>query len=132
MIKKTKKKVGKYRNIKTTIDGIKFDSKVESQFYLFLKKREADGEIKNLELQKTFKLQEAFKYKDYFGRQRTARAITYRADFYYIENNKEFVVDVKGGIITAEFKIKEKLFRKAYKDIIFLIATHENNAWNLK
>ena len=40
----------KYNAVKTTIDGIKFDSKKEAKYYLYLKDKLEKGEIYNLEL----------------------------------------------------------------------------------
>ena len=53
----------KYRNIKTEVDGIKFDSKREAQRYQELKLLEKGGVISNLELQPKFELLPANKDK---------------------------------------------------------------------
>ena len=98
----------KYRNVKTTIDGIKFDSKAEASRYTELKLLEKAGEITDLKLQPRFILQHNFKHKN-----KTVRAITYMADFQYSENGKEIVEDVK-GVETAVFKIKKKMFLNIY------------------
>lgn len=101
----------KYGNIKTIIDGIKFDSKAEAERYCELKLLEKAGVIKNLKIQPRFILQHSFKHKG-----KTIRAITYVADFQYTENGKEIVEDVK-GVKTAVFKIKEKMFLNIYDGI---------------
>ena len=101
----------KYGNIKTIIDGIKFDSKAEASRYTELKLLEKAGEITNLKLQPKFILQHSFKHKN-----KTVRAITYMADFQYSENGKEIVEDVK-GVETAVFKIKKKMFLNIYDGI---------------
>ena len=101
----------KYRNIKTVIDGIKFDSKAEARRYTELKLLEKAGEISNLKLQPRFILQHSFKHEG-----KTIRAITYIADFQYTEGDKEIVEDVK-GMETAVFKIKKKMFIKKYDGI---------------
>lgn len=101
----------KYKNVKTIIDGIKFDSKAEARRYTELKLLEKVGEISNLKLQPKFILQHSFKHEG-----KTVRAITYVADFQYTENGKEIVEDVK-GVETAVFKIKKKMFIKAYDGI---------------
>ena len=46
----------KYRNIKTEIDGIKFDSKKEAKRYSELKMLESTSAINQLELQPQFPL----------------------------------------------------------------------------
>ncbi len=106
--------MNKYRNRKTIVDGITFDSKAEARRYVELKLMEDTGHIKDLKLQPKFELQE--KYKNNKGQ--TVRAITYKADFSYIENGKLIVEDVK-GVETKEFKLKKKLFENKYRDIDF-------------
>lgn len=108
--------MNKYRNKKIIIDGIKFDSIAEGRRYKELKLLEKAGKISDLELQPKFELQE--KYTNAKGEH--VRAITYKADFCYIENEKIIVEDVK-GVITKEFAIKKKLFEYKYKDVEFRV-----------
>ena len=103
-------KKSKYSSAKTDVDGIRFDSKKESEFYAELKLREKAGEITHLRLQPRYLLQEAFKHE---GKQ--YREIEYVADFEYIENGVTVVVDVK-GFRTAVYMIKRKLFLYRYGD----------------
>ena len=103
-------KKSKYSSAKTDIDGIRFDSKKEAEFYAELKLREKAGEISRLRLQPRYLLQEAFKHE---GKQ--YREIEYVADFEYIENGVTVVVDVK-GFKTAIYMIKRKLFLYRYGD----------------
>ena len=74
----------KYHNERVFLDGIRFDSKKESERYSYLKMLERIGEIEQLELQKKFVLVPAQRGRD--GKV-TERAITYRADFYYYSNS---------------------------------------------
>lgn len=106
--------MNKYRNKKTIIDGIKFDSIAEGRRYKELKILEEGNYITDLKLQPKFELQE--KYTN--TKREHIRAITYKADFSYIENGKLIVEDVK-GVITKEFAIKKKLFEYKYKDVEF-------------
>ena len=106
--------MNKYHNRKTTIDGIKFDSKAEAKRYVELKLLQKAGKITNLELQQKYELQP--KYKNNKGE--TIRAITYKADFKYIENGKKVVEDVK-GMETKDFKLKKKLLEYKYPEIDF-------------
>lgn len=108
--------MSKYNNKKTIIDNIKFDSKAEANRYIELKMLEKARKISDLELQPKFILQE--KYINNKGEK--VRAITYKADFCYLEGNKIVVEDVK-GVETKEFKIKRKLFENKYRDIDFRI-----------
>jgi hypothetical protein len=106
------RKKSKYRNIKTTVDGIEFDSRKEAEYYCKLKLLKQAGEIKDFGLQPRYELQPTF-YKN----GTTHRSITYVADF-IIENNDGTtdVVDIK-GVETKDFKIKKKLFEYKYRDL---------------
>lgn len=101
-------KKSKYSSAKTDIDGIRFDSKKEAEFYAELKLREKAGEITHLRLQPRYLLQEAFRHE---GKQ--YREMEYVADFEYIENGITVVVDVK-GFKTAVYMLKKKLFLYKY------------------
>ena len=103
-------KKSKYSSAKTDIDGIRFDSKKEAEFYAELKLREKAGKITHLRLQPRYLLQETFRHE---GKQ--YREIEYVADFEYIENGETMVVDVK-GFKTAVYMIKKKLFLYKYGD----------------
>lgn len=99
----------KYGNKKVFIDGIKFDSKREANYYSKLKLLEKGQVIKDLELQKAYELQPSFKLGN-----KTYRKITYLADFCYktTEDDKLHVVDTK-GFRTKEYMLKKKMM--AYK-----------------
>ncbi len=102
----------KYNAKKTVVDGIEFDSIRESERYRELKLLEKAKEIRNLELQPRFLLQQ--KFKDKQGN--THRKIEYVADFMYIDKcGKTIVEDVK-GVLTDVYKIKKKMFLKIYDD----------------
>lgn len=103
--------MNKYRNKKTVIDGIKFDSKAEGNRYMELKLLQRANKIQNLELQPKFLLQESFKKNG-----KTIRKLEYIADFKYIENGQVVIEDVK-GVETKEFKIKKKLFEYKYREL---------------
>lgn len=97
--------MSKYNNKKTMIDGIKFDSKDEAEYYLYLKDKKAKGEIKDFVLQQKFELQPKFKK---FGV--SERAITYTVDFaIYKWNGEVEYIDVK-GFGTQQGEIKRKIF----------------------
>jgi hypothetical protein len=103
----------KYRNTRVVIDNVTFDSKSEASYYeKTLKPRLLAGEISDLRLQPEYELQP--KFRDSSGK--AYRAITYRADFAYIENGRQIAEDVK-GFRTKDFAIKEKMFRYRYRDI---------------
>jgi hypothetical protein len=91
----------KYRNKKTTVDGIKFDSKREAQFYSSLKQLERAGQVSQIELQKRYPLSV------------NGHAVcSYLADFAFHDaiQGRYRVVDIK-GVLTKDFSIKRKLMR---------------------
>ena len=102
----------KYGAQKTTVDGIRFDSKKESERYSELRLLERSGAISDLKLQPKFELQEGFRLQGH-----AIRAITYVADFSYIFRGQRIVEDVK-GMKTQVYNLKKKMFLYKYrKDI---------------
>ena len=109
--KVVKKKANKFKAQKTVVDGIKFDSKVESQYYSHLKQEKEKGLIKDFSLQPAYELQPKF---EYMGVKRLA--IKYVADFLIHHNDgSEVIVDIKGQP-TTDAKLKRKLFEYKYPD----------------
>lgn len=104
--------MNKYRNRKTVLGGICFDSKREAERYAELNILLKAGGIKDLILQPKFELQGKFRCRN-----KSYPAITYKADFQYIETATGTVVveDVK-GMETEAFKLKKKLFLRKYGD----------------
>jgi protein associated with RNAse G/E len=94
-----KKRIGKFNNHYTTVDGITFHSKKESDRYIILKMLNKHGKIQNLELQKPFVLS--------IGK---IKICSYVADFVYIENGKTIIEDVK-GFRTDIYRLKKKLMK---------------------
>lgn len=115
--------MNKYRNTKTIVDGITFDSKKEANYYLFLKQKEADGEISNLRMQVPYEVipevwedeVKHLKTKDKIVRRCVQRATHYVADFVYTvcETGLDEVVDVKSFITrkNPEYRLKKKMMR---------------------
>ena len=106
--------MNKYRNKKTPVGDILFDSAKEANRYIELTHLQNAGIISNLELQPKFLLQD--KFIDNEGNKH--RAIYYIADFRYLENDKIIVEDVKGKK-TDIYKLKKKLFLKKYSKYLF-------------
>ncbi len=100
--------MSKYYSVKTTIDGIPFDSKKEANRYCELKLLERAGEIGGLQRQVKFEL-----VPPYTINGRKVRKMEYKADFTYQENGQLIVEDVK-GFKTDVYKIKKKLFEYKY------------------
>lgn len=104
----------KYYNIKTKVDNITFDSKLEAKRYKELKLLEEAGVIKDLQLQPTYELIPTFK-KD----KKTYRKTTYKADFSYYDNElKKTVIEDTKGFKTDVYKLKKKMFEYKYKDLV--------------
>ncbi len=100
-------KPSKYKNIKTVVDGITFDSKREASYWNELKLREKAGEIDHLERQVAF---------DLFcpvGDPNDAIVVVvarYVCDFHFRETvSKQWrAIDIKGGKETPMFALKRK------------------------
>lgn len=108
----SKKKKRKYKNKIVNLDGHRFDSQKEAQYYSQLKILKNKGIVKKIELQPKFLLQEGFTKNG-----ERHRPINYIADFriIYADGTVE-IVDVK-GTKTNVYKLKKKLFEKKYPDL---------------
>ena len=103
----------KYGNKKTKVDGITFDSKWESQRYLYLKSLERAGRVQNLKLQPRFIITV-----------NSQKICTYVADFEYdlesLDGTWEHVIEDAKGVETTEFKLKKKLMKAVHNIEIYL------------
>lgn len=123
-------KRSKYGNSKVVVDGITFDSKREAERYRYLKEAEAQGLIKNLELQPKYELIPAVTevvYKQLKTKVKEEirtiqKPIYYKADFRYNKVNSvnpmdKVVEDVKISefMLPKEFLLKEKLLFWRYR-----------------
>jgi Protein of unknown function (DUF1064) len=98
--------MSKYKAVKTTINGIKFDSKAEARRYSELKLLEREGQISGLELQPSFIIAPSVKFA---ASKRAKPALKYIADFAYTDfQGNKIIEDVK-GMLTPAFKIKQHL-----------------------
>ena len=104
-IKKTK--MSKYRNIKTKVDGILFDSKKEAARYCELKILLKKKKIYNLVCHPVFPIIIS-----------DVKVCKYIADFSYTEilpnHNKYDVVEDVKGVRTAIYRLKKKLVKAMY------------------
>ena len=115
----------KFKNRKTVVNGITFDSRDEANRYLELRLLEQAGAITNLKLQVKYLLipahYESFtrygkhgqRLKD--GAKCIEKECAYFADFVYTDtiNGQQIVEDVK-GCRTADYIIKRKLMLHLY------------------
>lgn len=104
----------KYNATKKTVDGVTFDSAGEARAGSLLMLWEKAGVISNLERQPRYVLMDG--YVDATGRK--VRAMEYVPDFRFIRDNRIVVVDFK-GMRTEAYKLKAKLFRQRYPDLVF-------------
>lgn len=104
--------MNKYHNVKTTVNGITFDSRKEAERYIVLKALEKTGTIQNLRLQVPFELSKPYKIAG-----KTVNGTKYIADFVYTQNGKEIVEDVK-GVKTAAYRIKRNWMHEKYGIVI--------------
>lgn len=90
---------------------IRFDSRTEKDYYLYLLK---DSEVKNIQLQKQFLLQDKFTTANGYE----CQPIFYTADFVYEKNGKLEIVDVKSApyLLDERFKVIKKLFDNKYRE----------------
>lgn len=90
----------KYKNVKCTADGFKFDSKAERERYYELKILQMANEIRDLRLQVKFPIEVAGK-----------KICNYIADFTYYDKGGNYVVEDKKGVRTGIYSIKKKLMK---------------------
>jgi hypothetical protein len=103
------KKPSKYRNKKTKVDGITFDSQAEANRYSELKALQQAGAIQWFIRQPRFLLQEGFQKGDItFGK------IEYVADFLICWADGSITVEDVKGMRTREFSMKRNMFEKRY------------------
>lgn len=95
----------KYRNTKTVIDGVTFDSKKESARYSDLKLMHRAGAITDLTLQPKFDI--------VINGQKVC---SYIADFSYVENGVTVVEDVKSEMTRKlpTYRLKKKLMKAVH------------------
>ena len=86
---------------------MKFDSEKELNRYIDLEQLQKAGIISELERQKSFELQPAFTNRS--GQRR--RAIFYVCDFFYKQEGKYIIEDVKSPITqnNAVYRMKKKM-----------------------
>lgn len=107
-------------------DGIQFDSKLEMIRYKELRLLEGVGDITELKIQVPFILLDDF----ISGDGKKIRGIKYIADFVYTDKNGDKIVEDVKGCLTAEYKLKKKMFLKRYPECVFL-ETHATRFFDL-
>ena len=128
----------KYNNVKTTVDGIQFDSKKEAADYMYdLKQQLAQGKIRDLKLQEKFLIQEGFYHE---LNKEKIQDVHYIPDFVFFAVDyisyrysqykgvrKRIAIPLKNvwvvrdtkGMKTDKYQLKRKLFMKLYPNYFF-------------
>lgn len=105
----------RFTSKKCEYNGIKFDSKLELEFYLLKLKEEEQGEISELTTQVKYVVQEGF--RDNNGTK--ILPITYTCDHQWIDTDGVVnLSDTKASdyLCTNEFKLKWKMMKYRYRD----------------
>ena len=104
--------MSKYHSKKVEYQGEVFDSKFELTYFIYLKELEKQGKISALKRQNSYEL---------LPRQTDSKGkfiyhpIEYKSDFEYDDiNHTHHTVDTK-GILTPDFRLKQKLFYYVFK-----------------
>jgi hypothetical protein len=107
----------KYGAKKVEIDGITFDSKIESKYYEQLKWLQANDQILFFRVQPRYLLQDAFE-KD-GQKYRKIEYVVGDFEVHHKDGSIE-VIDVK-GMETEAFKLKKKMFNNKYPHKLSLV-----------
>jgi len=108
----------KLQSIECTVDGIKFQSRLEARRYTQLKQMEKDGVIRNLVLQPKFLLQE--KFEDPYTHKKY-QPIYYIGDFMFTDQTGQKIVNEVKGFFTDTARLKFKLVIHKYPEIKFVL-----------
>ena len=113
----------KYQSIKTTVNGIVFDSRKEARRYQELLLLERAGVIQDLKMQVKYVLIPAqYEFYERYGakgkelkpgKRLIEKEVSYFADFVYEQNGETVVEDTK-GFKTKDYIIKRKLMLYTY------------------
>lgn len=105
-------KKSKMRNVKTVVDGIRFDSKLEADYYCQLLIRVRTGEVKGFKRQPKYLLTDTLKKNGV-----TFKKMYYIADFLVTySDGREEIIDCKGKR-TQLYKNKRKVFEERYPNL---------------
>jgi hypothetical protein len=117
-------KKNKYNNKKTKVDDITFDSKMEADYYCYLKIEQEHGRVETIELQPAYEIIPRFIRKGL-----TIRKTVYKADFLVTySDGTRAIIDVK-GVKTPVFKLKQKLFLYHYPELDLHLVKKSGKNW---
>ena len=100
------------------LDGQRFDSRAEAEYWRILKLRQVAGELHSLTRQPSYTLQDSF----VDSRGHKIAAIRYTGDFEYVETatSQRVCCEVK-GVRTRDWAIRERLFRWIWRGQVELV-----------
>jgi hypothetical protein len=101
----------KYRNKRTEVNGMLFDSQAEARRYLALRLQEEDGQISQLKRQVAFELVPPVRL---LGSKRATPAVRYVADFSYLTADGRTIVEDVKGMITPVYRLKRHIMKHKY------------------
>lgn len=109
----------KFGNKPTVVNGIKFQSRLESDRYQQLLLLEKAGEICDLTLQMEFQIFHGYRDPETGEKEKSA---FYVADFVYLDcKARKWIAEDTKGVETKEFRLKWKLVKQRYPDYTFRI-----------
>lgn len=107
----------KYHSKLTIVNGIKFQSKLESDRYQQLLLLEKAGEICDLALQLEFQIFHGFVNAETGEKEKSS---FYVADFVYLDcKAHKWIAEDTKGVETKEFRLKWKLVKQKYPEYTF-------------
>ncbi|MCM3130966.1 MULTISPECIES: DUF1064 domain-containing protein [unclassified Paenibacillus] len=121
------RKTNKYGAKQTIIDNITFDSKMEAQRYAHLCMLQRAGLISELENHPEFVLIEPFTK---LGKKK--RGHKYKADFMYLDEHGQRIVEDVKGFVARDFPLRRTLFDSKYPDLLLKVVKNTNGIWEEK
>ena len=123
--KRKTKQMGKIYHNKTVVNGIKFDSQTESEYYTYITTNKNKLNIKSIELQPSFILQPKYILTP------EGKKFVYEDDKSFKSLQKQYPNCTKAAIkYIADFKLKEKMFNFMYPEYHGLICVAKyKNEW---
>lgn len=113
-------RANKYRAVKTTQNGIIFDSKFEAKRHAQLQLQERVGQISGLRRQPKFDLWVTREDGEQL------KLCRYRGDFFYKQHDS-FICEDSKGFETPVFKLKWKLAKFLFPEINFITTREKGN-----
>lgn len=114
----------KYKSKQTIVDGIKFQSKLESERYQQLKFLLRADEIADLKLQPEFQIFEG--YTDAVTGEKH-RSRYYVGDFKYVDTKShQTIVEDTKGVETDVFKLKWEMVQEKFPEYVFRKMTRKD------